>query len=641
MNLNELLSDRKLTTALIVDDGYDDVPTAQDLVKQGAAWENFFADVGEDDKALIVEVFPRYDEIDADELKSSNDFVATIWGLREKLRPELSLPLFEEYNQASKTDKAFLSKLEAALRAVGIETIPTGRNIPDIGKNVSIIFADLFLGSAQNDSDLEASLDRLKNLLVGREVSPPLVILMSSSPRLADKKAYFRDKAHLLGAMFRVLSKNDLINETRFSQVLTRLALHNEDSLRLASFLHSWDVGLDEAKSRFLTKIRRLDLADYAQIRQLLLNFEGQPLGSYALDVFDRMLQHEIEHDAATILAAKELNKIQPDSYPPPYIAGSPDLQQLVYQTIYQNPKRLEVPGTESGAPVAFGDILVKRTSLQTPVAGATPPPVDSDVLVILTPACDLARSDFRQALMISGKFEQLSPKAWTYKSAGTKTPIVILPDNRRMWIRWDLKDIQTLRREELNALLADGGTHKILVRLRETHAIELQQKLLADLGRVGLVAQMPATFAVSVEAYTFNIESKLQPLVLPTLQLEGGVCYMGRDKDGNSISRLGLSEAVIDELALAIVGIDKNTIHQKSQETLTRLKNAATLPASLHVPDVNKNGYTTMTCIGKDANGEEVQHIIGLIARNPADTESLKTDMQKHGALVLVVRDQ
>lgn len=641
MNLNELLSDRKLTTALIVDDGYDDVPTAQDLVKQGAAWENFFADVGEDDKALIVEVFPRYDEIDADELKSSNDFVATIWGLREKLRPELSLPLFEEYNQASKTDKAFLSKLEAALRAVGIETIPTGRNIPDIGKTVSIIFADLFLGSAQNDSDLEASLDRLKNLLVGREVSPPLVILMSSSPRLADKKAYFRDKAHLLGAMFRVLSKNDLINETRFSQMLTRLALHNEDSLRLASFLHSWDVGLDEAKSRFLTKIRRLDLADYAQIRQLLLNFEGQPLGSYALDVFDRMLQHEIEHDTATILAAKELNKIQPDSYPPPYIAGSPDLQQLVYQTIYQNPKRLEVPGTESGAPVAFGDILVKRTSLQTPVAGATPPPVDSDVLVILTPACDLARSDFRQALMISGKFEQLSPKAWTYKSAGTKTPIVILPDNRRMWIRWDLKDIQTLRREELNALLADGGTHKILVRLRETHAIELQQKLLADLGRVGLVAQMPATFAVSVEAYTFNIESKLQPLVLPTLQLEGGVCYMGRDKDGNSISRLGLSEAVIDELALAIVGIDKNTIHQKSQETLTRLKNAATLPASLHVPDVNKNGYTTMTCIGKDANGEEVQHIIGLIARNPADTESLKTDMQKHGALVLVVRDQ
>src|SRR3989338_9544661 len=251
MSLNELLFERKLTKALIVDDGYDEVPKAQDLIKQGAAWENFFADVGESDKGIIVKSFPKYEEIDADDIRLSDDFVATIWSLRKTLRPELSTPLFEEYEQASKTDQAFLSKLEAALRAVGIEPIQAGRNIPATGKTVSIIFADLFLGSAQNDSDLEASLIRLKELLTGREASPPLVILMSSSPRLSEKKAYFRDKAHLLGAMFRVLSKNDLTNETRFSQVLNRLALHNEDALRLASFLHCWDVGLNEAKSRF------------------------------------------------------------------------------------------------------------------------------------------------------------------------------------------------------------------------------------------------------------------------------------------------------------------------------------------------------------------------------------------------------
>ncbi len=571
MNLNELLLARKLTTALIVDDGYDEIPRAQDLVEQGAAWENFFADVGEDDKAHIIEAFPKYEETDANDLKKSDAFVATIWDIRKKLRQELSQPLFEAYDQASTADKLFLSKLEALLRAVGVEPLISGRNIPSTEKTVSIIFADLFLGSAQNDSDLEASLIRLKELLTGREASPPLVILMSSSPRLSEKKTYFRDKAHLLGAMFRVLSKNDLINETQFSQVLNRLALHNEDALRLASFLHCWDIGLNEAKSRFLAKIRCLDLADYAQIRQLLLNYEGQPLGSYVLDVFDRMLQHEIEFDIATIQAAKELNKIQANSYPPPYIAGSPDLQQLVYQTIYQNPKRLEVPATESGAPVAFGDIIVKHTSLLATTVGAAPQASeDPDVLVVLTPDCDLARSDFRQALMISGKFEQLSPKAWTYKSAGTKTPIIILPDGRRMWIRWDLKDIQTLKRDELNEILADGGTHQILIRLRETHAIELQQKLLADLGRVGLVAQMPATFAVSVEVYTLNTESKLQPLVLPILQLEGGVCYMGRDADGSSTSRLGLSEAVMDELAVAIADIGSDTIHQKAQDTLT-----------------------------------------------------------------------
>lgn len=644
MSLSELLIDRKLTTALIVDDGYDDVPKAHDLVKQGAAWENFFADIEEDDKVLIVGAFPKYEETDANELKGSDDFVATIWGLREKLRPELGNSLFEEYDQASRNDKTFLSKLEASLRAVGVEPIPSGRNTPELGKTVSIIFADLFLGSAQDDSDLEGSLLQLKGLLTGREESPPLVILMSSSPRLSEKKAYFRDNARLLGAMFRVLSKNELANETRFNQMLNRLALHNEDALRLASFLHCWDVGLDTAKSRFLAKIRCLDLADYAQIRQLLLNFEGQPLGSYVLDVFDRMLQHEIEFDTATIQAAKELNKIQADFYPPPYIEGSPDLQQLVYQTIYQNPKRLEVPATESGAPVAFGDIIVKRTSLLAPEAGASPAPEDSDVLVVLTPACDLAR-DFRQALVISGKFKQLSPKAWTYKSAGpkplTKTPIVILPDGRRMWIDWDLKDIKTLERDELNVLLADDGTHRILIRLRETHAIELQQKLLADLGRVGLVAQMPATFAVSVEAYTLNTVLTLQTLVLPILQREGGVCYIGRNADGSSTSRLGLSEGAIDELALAIADIDKDTINQKARDTLTRLKKAGALPVPLSVPDVGKTGYSPITCDGKDVDGETELHTIGLIARNPTDTDSLKPDMQKYGAFVLIIRDQ
>lgn len=58
-------------------------------------------------------------------------------------------------------------------------------------------------------------------------------------------------------------------------------------------------------------------------------------------------------------------------------------------------------------------------------------------------------------------------------------------------------------------------------------------------------------------------------------------------------------------------------------------------------MPDVSKNGYTTVTCEGKDENGKMVQQIIGLIARNPTDTDSLKPDVQKHGALVLVVRDQ
>src|SRR3989338_9976175 len=110
MSLNELLFERKLTTALIVDDGYDEVPKAQDLIKQGAAWENFFADVGESDKGIIVKSFPKYEEIDADDLRLSDDFVATIWSLRKTLRPELSTPSSENYNKQPRPTKAFFLK---------------------------------------------------------------------------------------------------------------------------------------------------------------------------------------------------------------------------------------------------------------------------------------------------------------------------------------------------------------------------------------------------------------------------------------------------------------------------------------------------------------------------------------------------
>jgi hypothetical protein len=260
----------------------------------------------------------------------------------------------------------------------------------------------------------------------------------------------------------------------------------------------------------------------------------------------------------------------------------------------------------------------------------------------VVTPACDLGRAEFRQALLVGGSLAPLTPREWTYRPNQVKTPIIILPDGRRMWIRWDLKDIQTVRREELNVWLADGGSHQILVRLRETHAIELQQRLLADLGRVGLVAQMPATFAVSVEAFTLDTDGKLRVLDLPILRREGGVCFAGRDQEAKSMSRLTLSEAAFDELVVGITGIDEDTVHQRSRETLRRLKSTSDVLASIPTPDVEKKGFSVLNRDATDAEGKAIKQAIGLIARNRVpDTDALKGDDLKNGAIVLIVRDE
>src|SRR5438132_12852350 len=124
---------------------------------------------------------------------------------------------------------------------------------------------------------------------------------MSRSELLRDKKEQFREGAELLGSMFRVYTKADLLQGENLERTLERLVLHRPDSMRVARFVHGWKTGLNLASERFVKGIRRLDLPDYAQIRDVLLAFEGQPLGSYLLDVFDRVLAHEIEGYEETI----------------------------------------------------------------------------------------------------------------------------------------------------------------------------------------------------------------------------------------------------------------------------------------------------------------------------------------------------
>lgn len=299
MTLQALLADRQITTALIVDDAYDQVPKAGDLDADEEAWSNFIADLG-DDRQVLVQAFPAFNDLDAYQLRQSDEFVAVVWSTRDRLRPELWNLLFAGYEQATRSDRAFLQHLEGALRSIGITPTPCGRDVPVDGQTASIIFADLFLGATQQPADIERSLERLRPLLAGREADPPLVILMSRSNLLEDKKAYFRDRAKLLGALFRVYRKSDLMDGSNLERALERLALHRPDAVRVAAFLDSWENGLKAASEQFLTGIRRLDLSDYAQVRDILLAFEGQPLGSYLLDVFDRVLQHEIEGGANT-----------------------------------------------------------------------------------------------------------------------------------------------------------------------------------------------------------------------------------------------------------------------------------------------------------------------------------------------------
>ena len=376
------------------------------------------------------------------------------------------------------TERVRLDALVGALEALGLACTTTGRELNEGAKRADLIFVDLFLGFHQSEDDMRRAVQRVEELVEGRIQIPPLVVLMSRSSRLQEKRNEFRDRAGLLGSTFRVVSKADLAKERTLETLLMRLVNHYEDAKRVAGFVHAWDSGLDQARQKFIRILRRLDLSDLAQVRALLLDFEGQTLGEYLLDVADRVLQHEIEDDDNTIASALELNKIELDKYPAPHLAGSPDLQELVHRMVFVHPDRLRLSAIEDKVQLQFGDVLRWKADEGDGYGEA--------VSLVVSPACDLVRDGAERVMLLSGTLEELQPKNWSYQPGPVRTAIVILPDEGRKWIKWNLKNVKSLERDELDRLVGEDASLKRIGRLREIYAIEIQQVLLADLGRIG-----------------------------------------------------------------------------------------------------------------------------------------------------------
>ena len=344
---------------------------------------------------------------------------------------------------------------------------------------------------------------------------------------------------------------------------MTRLASHYEDAKRIAGFVHSWDAGLNQARKNFVRVLRRLDLSDLAQVQALLLESEEQKLGEYLLDVADRVLQHGIEDDDGTIESALELNKIDLSKYPAPHLTGSPDLQDLVYRTVFIHPDRLRLSEEKGKAQLQFGDLLRWKS--------ADGKVFSDDVSLVVTPACDLAHDKTKRVMLLSGKLESLEPRNWSYRANPVRTPIVILPGEDRKWIEWDLKNIQALSWSELNDL-SDRQKRLIRVgRLRELYTIEIQQKMLAGLGRIGRPANLPASFTVDISLFYVDAESKAQKLDVQGI--EPAICYVGRDKDSTSKHRLVLTEQACDRIEQTLQGLDPDELHQLAQSALASVK--------------------------------------------------------------------
>lgn len=668
-DLETVLQGANVRRAVVIDDGYDEVPVAKDLAEDAAEWSQFFEDLIPADENQIRSFFPRYDDLRADELPSEDEFIALLWNHRAELRQEVIGPLFERYTTDKEQDLRYLKTITDCLDSCNLSYKTAGKVFEEKASDADLVIIDLFLDSAQDREAFKMSVEGLKRVIDRRPAAPPLVVLMSRSGRLKDKRKEFRDTVGILESAFRIIRKAELTEEGMLDRLLTRLAKHYADSLRLAAFLDAWKRGLAQACERTAGLIRTLDLADHAQIRQLLLAQEDEPTGSYLVDVFDRVLQHEIEREEAIIDAALELNTLTSDVYPPPYVAGSRDLQSLVFRSLFQNNGRLRL-GKPGGSAVAFGDILRRKAppaeadapapevanesnddsagSVKHPGAQASPTFVplgeikEDDVLLVVTPACDLQHLLAKRCLLMKGTLVPLKAEGdWSYRDQPIRTVVYEVTPDERYFIKWDLKHVESLSQEELRFQLAAPAGLEVVARLREAHALELQQKLLSSLGRVGLLAPMPATFPVKVEAYLPGLDRKLFKVSIPSLEDNPAVVCAGRKSDMSASSRLVLCEDACEGLCRALQALDLTTVFDGARAIITEVRQNDELLMLERGVDFAEISETRFKEISAVKPGTSVSRTVALM-RNAGDwlQEPLNGSfMGKAGIILVLVR--
>jgi hypothetical protein len=649
--LAEILALANITKALIVDDVFDVVPRAEDLSPDGAQWTHFFDDLSEPDKAELTAAFPDFTELDAEDLQEADPFVACLWANKGTIAPALCQTLFARYVADMEAHTEQLNVLRAQLEAAGLTCSTVGRDFVAAVADADIVFMDLYLCSAQRPSDIKVSIEGLATAIEKRRTKPPLVVLMSSSTRLEDKRGDFRNDTKLFESTFRVLAKSEIQLDGVVQRIVGRLATHYQRSLKLSEFVCAWEDGLDAARDRTTKLIRKLGLSDLAQIQHLLLSAEGEPMGSYLVDVFDKVLHHEIEGNSDIIDTALALNDLDTSKFPAPLVAGATDLLEFVEHSLFHNRARLKLPGA-IGSSVSFGDVLRRKTPAPVPVADAALnapvaekplmlPEIQSNmVMAVLSPACDLQRNQLKRVLLLVGEHHVLKTEAWSAKNSGAKTPVFDMGDGIRRFIQWNLKHTITLTHDELNEfLLSEQPAFERVGRLRDMHALELQQKLLSSMGRIGLAAPMPATHSVRIQAFTVATDNKLRNLNIASFA-DGGVCFIGRTSDGQDhLEKLILTERVCEDICRAIDQIDVNTVHETARDILQSIQKSTVLYETLERGIViNKNNNQSFKKFNSDKNVTQ-----GVVARNKKEIERITLDRRSElpfAGLVLIAHD-
>jgi len=566
MSDGQVVAQAGIHSAIIVDDGYDEVPVVQELVDEDG-WDSFFDDAQGQNAHRIIELYANYDPAEREKLKANQDFIKVLWESRHEIGDLLG-DLFEDYEQKAQENLPFLRAAERALTALGIPYTTHGRDFVEAALNADLILIDLFLGIQQGPRDRELTVKRLRRAIGKRTRPVPSIILMSRVAGIDDLAKEFRNDVHLHASAFRSILKADIPQQGRVERLVLTLAAHRADSQVLSGFVEMWQSKSIEAVQRAAESLRKIDIDDLQHMRHMLLRFEGLNTSTYMLDVFDRVLQYEIEEDGEIVEAASSLDAIADDPAPL-LISNDRDTYSVLEKTIYVNSKRR---AQSSGAvwPITFGDILGPRPGSTIKKRGFFSGREDL-VFFVASPECDLIREDgLTTALLICGTLEEVNISKAVLGVSGNTTPVLVVDDGKRHQVSWDLGDLRTITLKRANSLLEFDGDAVVVGRFRNVAALELRQKFLSTAGRVGQIAPLPRSFKFTAEIHYPSVNGGRARLALPEgVEVRGNALVARSGKFANLI----FDSSCEDDLTTALLSVNTNDVPFGSRALVGKMK--------------------------------------------------------------------
>ncbi|MGY8666997.1 hypothetical protein Q3C01_32210 [Bradyrhizobium sp. UFLA05-109] len=551
-----LLDNLNFSKAAIVDDAYDDLPEVSSLNER--AWARFFDDISDNEESLLRAAFgeAEYDQADPDALRRDPRFVTTAWQQRGQLGRAAG-ELFQDFERDRSSKRSVLEPLEALIsNDLKLSCTMLGSKQDDAIGDAEIVFLDLFLGATEDEAAVERGIRRVREVIERRRTKPPLVFLMSASSRLDELAPKVRDEAELLGCQFRTIRKSELANGSTALERLYDLAVCYPDSQRLNHFVSEWASALKKSQESFLKTIRALDLPDYANTQALTLDAEGEPVGDYVIDLYDLFLHKVIEGQSGLIRAAKDLNNIKWDEYPPAQFMPSDSLMEMMDGALFYDEERTRIETEIAGDPqfVRFGDVFLSFApppiaAAVAPVgtpdsakeqAGTVPPPAGGAeavqgppspsryVYMVISQSCDLVRGGADRVLLLRGVANPLSWRQHSNAFSKPRTPVMSVGDLRYV-IDWDILSPETWLLNDLPNKLASEVT--LIRRFRLPFASQLQQLFLGNLGRIGTLPAVPSRYPAALSIFLKTSEGKAKLVHQCPMHSGEAVCLVGRSK--------------------------------------------------------------------------------------------------------------